>query len=579
VFVDFEGIDGSGKTTLSNRTARRLRQLGHAVLHARENGELATEIARRVRALTRDAALLEMCPQAEVLLNLARDAQQLEEVVKPALARGEVVITDRYVYSQLALGAGGRGLEEAPLAAAAALAAQGVWPDLVVLVDVEPELARLRKRVAKILDGRDGEEGSRKGLAGAGLQVRVRKHLLAQARRDPARWLVLENEGSSLDELVERIVRTVLARKAARAVGVARARPLAGLARRAAPRGAPALRARLDALEGAFLAALGGLAAREPALAAFLLGGIPGPAAHRRRLLHAEAQPALVARGLRGLGDPDSIALRLALRDRVPADVALGLDDDPAPWAMALRAELYERAPAAVLRGLGHNGSTAAWSLREQGLADGHVAEVVAGLAGIDDDAAWDLRDIAQRRGLWGALGRGLRGVAGARADAARERLLVADRLAGLASLAGVDGPVARRAREALLDRAPKKVLRSLAGIDAPYAWELRERAAPFTKEALDSVDGMDAEEAWSLRQRHAELWPATALSSLEHLAATRRGRAFLERVLARCPGRIAVLRNAYAALAKGELLPPARADTAAGAVRAGAAGAARAVP
>jgi dTMP kinase len=572
VFVDFEGIDGSGKTTLSNRVAQRLRQLGHAVLHARENGELATEVARRVRALTRDAALLEMCPRAEVLLNLARDAQQVEEVVRPALARGEVVITDRYVYSHLALGAGGRGLDEAPLAAAAAVAAQGVWPDLVVLVDVQPELARLRKRVAKLLAGRDGEPGSRKGLAGAGLQVRVREHFLAQARRDPARWLVLENEGAALEDLVERVVGAVIARGAAREIGGAARSPT--VVPMAARRNTawPAA-ARLQDLEHAFVEALAALAGREPALAAFLLGGVPGPAAHRARLLLADDQPALVARGLRGLADADSVALRGALKGRAPAEVALGLGDEAAPWAMALRAELYERAPAAALHGLARNASAEAWSLRQQGLADGHVAEVVAGLAGVDEEPAWDLREVALRRGLWAPLGRALQGLAGARADALRERLLAADRLAGLASLAGVDGPLARRTREALLERAPKKVLRSLAGLDAPYAWALRERAAPRTKEALDSVDGMDAEEAWALRERHADRWPATALSSLEHLAAAPRGRALVEQVLARCPGRIAVLRNAYAALAKGEHAVASRARGATGAPDAASAG------
>jgi dTMP kinase len=556
VFIDFEGIDGSGKTTLSNRVARRLRELGHAVRHARENGELATAVARRVRELTRDASLLEMCPQAEFLLNLARDAQQLEEIVRPGLARGEIVITDRYVYSHLALGAGGRGLDEAPLAAAAAVATQGVWPELVVLVDVEPELARLRKRLAKVLDGREGDEGSRKGLSGAGLQVRVREHFLEQARRDPARWFVLDNEGASLDELVERVVTAVIGRLAARETGAGTAARSAATPLHRRPSTRSAAQTRLETLEADFLDALAALTPREPALAAFLLAGIPGPAAHRRRLFYADEHGALIARGLRGVDDPDSVALRGALKDRVPAEVAFGLGFDPAPWAMALREELYAHAPAPVLLGLAHNGTLEAWTLREQGLADGLVAEVVVGLAGVDEDAAWDLRAIAARRGLWPALGRSLAGVRGARADRLREQLLGTDRIAALASVAGVDSEMARRVRDALFARAPKKVLRSLSGIDAPYAWELRDRAAPFTKEALDSVDGMDADEAWSLRERHGERWPATALSSLEHLAATPRGRVFVERVLERCPGRIAVLRNAYGAMSKGALTP-----------------------
>ena len=156
MFIDFEGIDGSGKTTLSNLLAERLRRLGYRVAHAREGGELRSPIARRIRELTRDSKLLEMSPRTEFFLNLARDAQQLEEVIAPALARGEVCISDRYLYSQLALSGGGRGLPWESLEPTCELASQGLWPDLVILVDVEPDLARLRKRLGEplALDGR-----------------------------------------------------------------------------------------------------------------------------------------------------------------------------------------------------------------------------------------------------------------------------------------------------------------------------------------------------------------------------------------------------------------------------------------
>ena len=111
---------------------------GYKVTHAREGGELRAPIARRLRELTRDLNCLEMSPRTEFLLNLARDAQQLEEVIKPALQKGQVCISDRYLYSQLALSGGGRGLPHAELEPALKLASQGIWPDLVILVDVDP---------------------------------------------------------------------------------------------------------------------------------------------------------------------------------------------------------------------------------------------------------------------------------------------------------------------------------------------------------------------------------------------------------------------------------------------------------
>src|SRR5690606_13207718 len=121
-------------------------------------------IARRVRELTRDSRLLEMGPRTEFFLNLARDTQQLDEIILPALDRGEVCISDRYLYSQLALSGGGRGLPLEELESACVFASRGIWPDLVVLVDVEPDLARLRKRLARLKEGRRSNSDSRKGL-------------------------------------------------------------------------------------------------------------------------------------------------------------------------------------------------------------------------------------------------------------------------------------------------------------------------------------------------------------------------------------------------------------------------------
>ena len=113
---------------------------------------------------------------------------------------------------------------------------------------------------------------------------------------------------------------------------------------------------------------------------------------------------------------------------------------------------------------------------------------------------------------------------------------------------------VARELRERLFDHAAKRVLRSLTAIDAPYAWTLRERALPATKEALDSVDGMDHPRAWALREAGAELWPATAVSSLRELALSERGRALVARALHAAPASLPLLRNAHAAFSRAAL-------------------------
>ncbi len=548
MFIVFEGIDGSGKTTLSNRLAKRLSRLGYRVVHARAGGELQSAVARRVREVTRDAALLEMSSRAELFLNLARDAQQVEEIVKPALARGEICIADRYLYSQRALSGFGRGLPDDALSPALDAAAQGIWPDLVVLIDVEPELARWRKRLGKILDGRERQAESRKGLCGAGLAYRVREGYLAMARADPARWLVLENTHVPLWQLEQHVLEVVLARLEGREVPRWPAY---------APRRPPVATA--ATAEAAFFDALDDLEAREPQLSALMLMGVAGLRAHQRRLSFAEQHPRLVARTLSGLFDEQSWALRRLLAARAPKEIALTLTGDASAKAMALRRELWPEARAEVLASLKDLADDEAWAMRDAGIEAGALDEVLPSLAGLDVERAWELREQGLTWKLWLETARSLSGVGGERADAMREQIAHRAPLAALRSATGLDSSHLQSLRERYFPLAAKVVLRSLTGVRSAYAYEMRERAAPLTKEALDSVDGLDDEAAWSLRERYASRWPATALSSLEHLADTERGRALIDAVLLACPGRIAVLRNAWAVLSRSHATPAMR--------------------
>ncbi|MCI0572446.1 MAG: dTMP kinase [Myxococcaceae bacterium] len=537
MFIDFEGIDGSGKTTLSNRLAERLKALGHRVTHAREGGELQSAVARRIRELTRDSSLLELCPETEFFLNLARDAQQRTELIAPALARGEVCITDRYLPSQLALSGAGRGLAPDALAPPVEVASGGVWPDLIIFIDVDPDLARLRKRLAKASGLRPSDGDSRKGLAGAGLALRMREGFLAQAKADPDRWLVVENDAQPLPVLEQRIVDVVVARLEGRE------RPV----ERIVPTSESSPVQRLSDVEPRFFETLDRLEVREPALALWLMTGAPGPRAHQRRVAALQTLPGLVALSLAGLDDPESHQMRELLATVCPAEVAASLGATPSDASMALRERLYACAPVQVLAGLKRNDGPASWGLRERALGEGRLAAVLPGLAGLDTARAWALRERGVEMGLAADVARSLGAVGSPHADTLRERMFAQDRLAVLRSTEGLDTPAAWRIREALFAAAPKLVLRSLTGLGCARADAMRESGAPHTKEALDAVDALDTPAAWSLRERYVERYPSTVVNSLKGLPLTPRAETLVLRALAAFPEKLALLRSAYA--------------------------------
>ncbi|HUP02740.1 MAG TPA: dTMP kinase [Bryobacteraceae bacterium] len=148
LFITFEGMDGSGKTTQMHRLAERLRGMGRTVVETVEPG--GPPVAMKIRRILLDAANQELSAVTEVLLYFASRAQNVDEWIGPALERGEIVLSDRFTDSSLVYQGYGRGLGADVIKALEAIACRGVKPDLTVLVDVDAEssLARARARNA-----------------------------------------------------------------------------------------------------------------------------------------------------------------------------------------------------------------------------------------------------------------------------------------------------------------------------------------------------------------------------------------------------------------------------------------------
>jgi dTMP kinase len=180
LFLAFEGGEGTGKTTLARLIAIWLREQGYDVVTTHEPG--ATKIGMRLRALLLDTAHAGMSPHAELLMYAADRAEHVASVIEPALGRGAVVISDRYVDSSLAYQGAGRGLRSADIAQLNSWATGGRVPDLTIVLDMPPEagLGR-RKQSADRLEA-EPEEFHR----------RVRAGFLDLAHAEPSRYLVID---------------------------------------------------------------------------------------------------------------------------------------------------------------------------------------------------------------------------------------------------------------------------------------------------------------------------------------------------------------------------------------------------
>ncbi len=179
VFVCFEGGDGSGKSTQSRLLGEWLEAEGYAVLLTFEPGD--TEVGVRVRQIVLDPATGELSDRTEALLYTADKAEHVHTVVQPALDRGEVVITDRYVDSLLAYQGAGRPLDVDEVEHVARWATHDLRPHLTVVLDLEPShgLGRFEER-----DRIEGESEA--------FHQRVREAFLRLASENPDHYLVLD---------------------------------------------------------------------------------------------------------------------------------------------------------------------------------------------------------------------------------------------------------------------------------------------------------------------------------------------------------------------------------------------------
>ncbi|MFZ3453294.1 dTMP kinase [Arthrobacter sp. 7Tela_A1] len=196
LFIAFEGGDGAGKSTQATLLTQALQDAGRTVVRTREPG--GTPVGEKLRALVLEHGHGEIDPRTEALIFAASRAAHVQQVIRPALERGDIVVCDRYIDSSVAYQGAGRALGTGPVRQVNEWATEGLVPDVTVLLDVDPESGRTRRTASAGAEDRLESEPDE-------FHGSIRAAFLDLAEASPERYLVLDAR-APVAELAARIL-------------------------------------------------------------------------------------------------------------------------------------------------------------------------------------------------------------------------------------------------------------------------------------------------------------------------------------------------------------------------------------
>lgn len=200
MFITLEGPEGSGKSSQIPALAEFLRKQGYQVYTTREPG--GTTIGDQIRAVLHDLENTSMHPRTEILLFLAARAQHVEEVIRPLLEKGTIVICDRYADSTLAYQGYGHGVDLDMLKKLLDFSTGGLYPDLTILLDIDVEKGLNRRKES-------GGEWNRLDAYTLAFHRRVREGYLTLVANEPQRWRIVD-AAQSIENVQESLQQTIL---------------------------------------------------------------------------------------------------------------------------------------------------------------------------------------------------------------------------------------------------------------------------------------------------------------------------------------------------------------------------------
>lgn len=210
-FITFEGLDGTGKSTQLQKLANALRGAGLEVVATREPG--GTRTGEKIRGLLLDSSTSTLAPLAELALMFASRAQHIREVIEPGLARGAIVLCDRFTDSTEAYQGAGRKLGSEPVLALHRALCGGLQPDLTLLLDSDlvASVERARRRNSKRGKSTHGADENRFEQENRAFFTRVKHGYMAIAEREPQRMVVIDARGAP--EITHRQILETVRRK------------------------------------------------------------------------------------------------------------------------------------------------------------------------------------------------------------------------------------------------------------------------------------------------------------------------------------------------------------------------------
>lgn len=208
MFITFEGIEGSGKSTVMRRVSEELRGRGFQVVETLEPG--GSRLGRELRRILLDMASRDLTGESELFLYLADRAQHVSEVIRPALDGGKIVLSDRFADSTVVYQGYGRGLDPKQLHSFNNVAVSGLWPDLTLLYDLPAEVGLKRALARNVREGKCDEEG-RFEAEDIEFHERVREGYLTWASIHQDRFRIVD-ASAPVEDVVEFSLRRVLAK-------------------------------------------------------------------------------------------------------------------------------------------------------------------------------------------------------------------------------------------------------------------------------------------------------------------------------------------------------------------------------